>query len=117
MIEAVQSFVTFLADSRHRVMVTTTSMIVFWLFAAWSLGMLSAFGAGFARAEDVKSVQSTLLEQGIIEARTRYCQAPNGTPMKNYFLKAVNDKLVEYKELTGLQYPLPQCEELVLASN
>lgn len=117
MITAIQEFFTLLSNSKQRVMLTTTSVLVFWLFAAWSLGMVPAFGQGFARAEDVRSVQATLLENAIIEARIRYCSAPNGTQSKQFFLRAVNEKLVEYKSLTGAPYPLPLCEELVVASN
>lgn len=75
------------------------------------------FGAGFAKAEDVQMIQAQLLESTIIETRIRYCTAPVGTPSKQFFLKAVNEKLNDYKSLTGSDYPLPLCEELVVASN
>lgn len=116
-IEVIREFFLMLSNSGHRVMLTTTSMVFFWLFAGWSFGVLPALGAGFAKAEDVSAVQAQLLENAIIEARIRYCTAPPGTPMKQFFLKAVNGKMGDYKELTGSDYPLPLCEELVVAAN
>jgi len=106
-----------MTNSKKRVVVTTTSVVVFWLFAVWSLGFAPAFGEGFARAEDVQSVRATLLENAIIEARIRYCTAPNGHTTKSFFLKTVNYKLAAFKVLTDREYPLPLCEELVVASN
>lgn len=116
MITTVREFLELMANSTYRVAITTTSMVFFWIFIAWSLGLTPAFGSGFARAEDVKSVQASLLENAIIEARIRYCTAPNGHPTKSFFLKAVNAKLVEYKDLTDSDYPLPLCEELVVVA-
>lgn len=117
MITAITELMEAMSNSKKRVVITTTSVFVFWLFALWSLGFVSVFGSGFARAEDVQSVQATLLENAIIEARIRYCTAPAGHPTKQFFLKAVNEKLGEYKAVTDLNYPLPLCEELVVASN
>lgn len=102
---------------RPRLVVTGFSVFTFWFFMAWSLGFVPALGAGFARAEDVHSVQAHLLENAIIEARIRYCTAPNGTPSKVFYLKSVNEKTAEYRDLTEISYPLPTCEELVVASN
>lgn len=116
MITVFAEFMEAMTNSKKRVMITTTSVLVFWLFALWSLGLITALGAGFARAEDVQSVQATLLENAIIEARIRYCTSPRGHPTKAFFLKAVNAKLSEYKDLTDHEYPLPLCEELVVAS-
>lgn len=110
------SFMEAMTNSKQRVIVTTTSVLCFWLFIFWSLGLVPAFGAGFARAEDVQSIQATLLENQIMEARIRYCSAPNGTQSKQFFHLTVNQKVNEYRELTGYAYPLPQCEELVVAN-
>ncbi len=116
MMGMIRDFLNVLSNSKQRVMLTTSSVLVFWFFAAWSLGMVPAFGAGFARAEDVSAVQAQLLETAIIEARIRFCTAPNGTPAKQFFLRAVNEKLTAYQDLTDVPYPLPLCEELVVAS-
>ena len=105
-----------LADSTYRAMITTSSIVVFWFFAAWSMGFFPAAGQGFARAEVVESIQAAMLENTIIEARIRYCYAPNGTPTKLFFQKTVNEKVNAYRILTGVTYPLPRCEELVVAS-
>ena len=116
MISVVTDFMDAMSNSKKRVVVTTVSVVIFWVFVLWALGAIPALGAGFARAEDVKSIQAQLLEEAIIEARIRYCTAPNGHPTKRFFLTAVNDKLAAYKLLTDREYSLPLCEELVVAS-
>jgi len=114
---ALVAFIEAMSNNPTRVVLTTTSVVLFWVFAAWTLGFAPAFGSGFARSEDVSVIQAYLLEDAIMEARIRYCTAPNGTPMKSFFFKTVNQKVAEYYTLTGLNYPLPTCEELVYAAN
>lgn len=102
-----------MTNSRPRVVATTLSVIIFWVFAAWSLGFVPAFGAGFASAETVNYIQISLVETAIIDRRTRYCEAPRGSDVRKFFLKSVSEKLIEYRMLTGADYNLPTCEELV----
>lgn len=110
-------FLEAMANSTYRVAITTTSVVFFWAFIWWSLGFAPAFGSGFARADDLQSVQATLLENAIIEARKQYCLAPNGTEAKIFYLKTVNRRVTDYRNLTDSNYPLPRCEELVFASD
>lgn len=114
--KAITLFLEAMANNPTRVVLTTTSVFIFWVYAAWSLGLAPAFGAGFARAEDVNMIQATLLENAIIDARTQFCKAPNGTSAKVFYLKVVNSKVTAYRALTGSNYPLPRCEELVFVS-
>ncbi len=114
---ALLAFISAMSNNAARVVLTTTSVVLFWVFGAWALGFAPVLGAGFARAEDVSVIKVYLLEDAILEARIRYCTAPNGTPMKSFFFKTVNQKVSEYRILTGFNYPLPTCEELVYASN
>lgn len=104
-------------NNRLRVVVVGVTVIAFWLFAAWTVGLAPAFGAGFASSEDVKGIKVQLLDSSIIQARIQYCTAPAGSRMKNYFLTQVNEKTREYRDLTGIAYSLPSCEELVVAAN
>ena len=115
--KALTVFLEAMAHNPTRVVLTTTSVLFFWFYAAWSLGLTPALGAGFASSEDVKGIKIHLLDESIIHARIQYCTAPRGTPMKQYFLTQVNEKIREYREVTGVNYNLPACEELVVASN
>lgn len=85
----------------------------FILFASWSLGMVPALGSGFAKASDVKSITVSLLETSILEHRTRYCQAPDGTDTKRYFYTQTQSKVRIYKDTTGSDFILPPCKDLV----
>lgn len=82
-------------------------------FAAWSLGMVPALGQGFALASDVKSITVSLLETSILNYRTRYCQAPDGTDVKRYFYTQTQSKVRLYKTTTGSEFSLPPCKDLV----
>lgn len=113
MFDALIAFCTALVNSSLRVAFTTVSVIFLWAFAAWSLGFAPVFGAGFASAESVTAIQISLVEDAIIERRIRYCEAPSGSAVKRFFLKVVNQKVIQYMELTGLtNYNLPACEEV-----
>ncbi len=114
---ALLAFISAMSNNAARVVLTTTSVVLFWVFGAWALGFAPVLGAGFARAEDVSVIQAYLLEDAIIEARIRYCTAPNGTPVKQFFLKTVNQKVAEYRTLTNINYALPLCVELVYAAD
>ncbi len=104
-------------NSRTRLAVVGVTVVAFWLFAAWTVGLAPAFGAGFASSEDVKQISVQLLSKAIIDARIQYCTAPRGSRMKTYFSTQVNDMTREYRDTTGSSYNLPDCEELVVASN
>lgn len=114
--KALMLFLEAMTHSPVRVVLTTTSVLMFWIFAAWSLGLAPVLGAGFASSEDVKGIKIHLLEESIVSARIQFCTASRGTPMKQYFLKQVNAKIREYRVITGNGYHLPACEELVLVS-
>lgn len=114
--KTVALFLEAMSSNPIRVVITSFSVLVFWFYAAWSLGFTPVFGAGFASSEDVKGIKVELLDAAIINARIQYCTAPVGTPMKKYFLTQVNVKVREYQEITSVNYRLPACEELVLAS-
>lgn len=93
------------------------TFFAFWLFAAWSLGMVPAFGSGFASQTDVKQIQTSLMETSILDLRIRYCEAPDGTDVKLFFLKQTQEKLRLYEEQTGVDYHLPDCKDLVYVAN
>lgn len=111
---SILSFLAAVLNSPSRVAFTTLSVGMFWLFAAWSLGLAPALGAGFASAESVTSIQISLVEDAIIERRIRYCEAPSGSAVKKFFLKIVNEKVIAYLQLTGTSYALPNCKELIV---
>lgn len=113
--EAVNMFLD--KSSKVRLAVVGVTCVSFWFFAAWTVGLAPAFGAGFASSEDVKGIKVQLLSESIIQARIQYCAAPIGSRMKGYFLTQVNEKTREYQKVTGAMYNLPDCEELVLVSN
>ena len=89
------------------------TILAFWLFVGWSLGMVPALGSGFAKASDVKSITISLLETSIINNRTRYCQAPEGTDMRGYFFAQTQEKVRLYNVSTGTDFILPPCKDLV----
>ena len=109
--------ITVIANSTIRVAVTTTSVVLFWFFISWSVGLMPAFGSGFASASDVTAIRVSLYETEIIERRIQYCLAPRGTPAKGFFLKSVNQVVTKLYDLTGVIFQLPLCEELVFESN
>ena len=114
---ALFAFLAAMIQSPSRVAFTTISVSLFWIFAAWSLGFVPAFGAGFASAESVTSIQVSLVEDAIIERRIRYCEAPPGSAVKKFFLKIVNEKVIDYLKLTGTSYTLPNCKELIVGTD
>lgn len=89
------------------------TIIAFWFFVGWSFGMIPAFGSGFAKASDVQSITISLLETSILDHRTRYCQAPDGTDVRSYFFSQTQSKVRAYKEATGISFMLPPCKDLV----
>ncbi len=113
---AILTFLTAVLNSPSRVAFTTVSVSLFWILIAWSLGFVPALGAGFASAESVTSIQVSLVEDAIIERRIRYCEAPDGSTVKKFFLKIVNEKVIAYFKLTGTSYALPNCKELIVES-
>ena len=83
------------------------------VFIVWSLGFAPVLGAGFARADDVASIQASLLETAIIDVRIRYCSAPDGSDAKRYFFKSTQEKIRAYETKTQTTFPLPPCKDLV----
>jgi hypothetical protein len=77
------------------------------------VGLVPAFGSGFASASDVTAIRVSLYETEIIERRIQYCLAPRGTAAKGFFLKSVNQVVTKLYDLTGVIFQLPMCEELV----
>ncbi len=117
MMAAITAFITAMANSTARVVLTTTSVVLFWIFISWSVGLMPALGAGFASASDVTAIRVSLYETEIIERRIQYCLAPRGTPAKGFFLKSVNQVVTKLYDLTGVIFQLPLCEELVFESD
>ncbi len=94
---------------------SAVTIIAFWFFAAWSLGILPAWGSGFASATDVKAITIQLLEASILDLRIHYCSAPDGTDAKRYFSTQTQSKIRSYEESTKADFALPSCKELVYA--
>ena len=88
-------------NSKSRLAVVGITCVAFWLFAAWTVGLAPAFGAGFASSEDVKGIKVQLLSESIITARIQFCTAPKGSRMKTFFSTQVNELTREYQEATG----------------
>lgn len=95
---------------------SAVTIIAFWLFAAWSFGVIPAWGSGFAKASDVKAITVSLLEASILDLRIRYCSAPDGTDAKLYFATQTQTKVRLYETATGFAFPLPSCKDLVYAT-
>ena len=93
------------------------SILALWFFFWWSIGMWPSktFGEGFARVEQVSSIQVLLLEQNLLELRTRHCQALQaGSQSAQFFLNTLREKEREYHELTGQMYPRPDCSDVLI---
>jgi len=103
-------------NSRTRLVIVGFTVVAFWFFAAWTVGLAPAFGAGFASSEDVKGIKVQLLSESIIQARIQYCTAPKGSRMKTFFSTQVNELTREYQDATGAAYSLPDCDELVFVA-
>jgi hypothetical protein len=104
----------FLTDPNRKIsVISAVTTVLFWVFGAWSFGMLPALGAGFAKAGDVSAIQATLLEASILDHRLRYCSAPYGTDVRIYYFTQTQSKVRAYKETTGADFVLPPCKDLV----
>lgn len=76
---------------------------------------------GFASTADLASLQraftiqqARLLEQSLLDMRTRQCKAvhTNNPDAKRFAAERVASLSVEYRDLTGHHYQLPNCDEL-----
>lgn len=88
------------------------------LFCVWAAGGFVAFGLdGFARADDVQTLQQevretriTALESQLFELRLKQCQAEGA--LRAALSEQLAKRNRDYYELTGAHYPLPLCEDL-----
>lgn len=90
-----------------------TSILLIWFFTFWAMGWMpnTAFGSGFARAEQVNAIYVTLLENELVETRIRHCTAAKPQP-RQFFFEQLQRKQRKYYELTGQRYELPTCRDL-----
>ena len=74
--------------------------------------MPSAFGEGFARAEETKFNTQMLLEQRLINAKQHQCLSKD---MRNnaYWSNELNRLRVLYKEKVGVEYYEPPCSAIL----
>lgn len=89
----------------------TAVVAILLLHLAHACGWGPFAGEGFAQAADVDKILATLKEEQIFEQRVRHCQATD-PDARRYRLERLNMLLGEYRELTGNDYPLPECGEL-----
>lgn len=111
--KAIQSHKKAMAIWRHWI---GWSQLLLWGFFWWAIGMgsalgIDALGMGFARAETVSRIEVQLLSQSILETRIRQCNASSAEG-RRYFLTLLQEKLKQYHDLTGQDYPLPSCADL-----
>ena len=111
---------------RWRLLVATC-LVVFTGHVLWAAGLLSGVGLhGFATQDELradigllttqirdeqiqtKSIQVTLLEQSIMQARSQQCQATH----KSYFAGVLSGLEDQYIGLQGHRFAVPDCEDL-----
>lgn len=91
--------------------------VVITSYIVWSLGAFSTMGfPGFAREEKVDAVQERLTmimvlvsEDNLLNARKAQCSAIS----KEFATKRLGQLLREYRILTGTDWDIPQCQEIV----
>lgn len=90
------------------------SVFLGWIFFWWSIGALptEAFGGGFAKAVEVQSIKTQMLQKSIIDYRVSQCAAPT-VDGKTFYAGLLQEKLLEYSNTTKTNFPLPDCKDLV----
>jgi len=90
------------------------SLTLGWIFMWWSIGMIPAFGAGFAKAEETTFNTQMLLESRLSSVKQRQCLAED-TESKVYWTGELGRLIQLYKEKVGYDYREPPCEAIVVA--
>ena len=90
------------------------SIVCFWLFFWWTVGVFSTtvFGAGFARAEDVKSIEIRLVENSIIEYKASQCSGRTNQ-VRQFYAELMQQRMRSYEKLASHSFQLPDCSDLV----
>ncbi len=91
------------------------TVVAFWFFAAWSIGALptTAFGEGFARAEDAAYNTKLILERELLTTKLSQCRAKS-TEASSFWTQKLIDLKADYLERLGRQYDEPTCSVLVV---
>jgi hypothetical protein len=86
--------------------------IVLFFHVAWACGFLAPLGlSGFAYANDVDEIKTTMLEESLFESRVRQCTAQT-SELRQIYGNRVQQLLTKYQQTTGENYQLPGCAEL-----
>lgn len=91
-------------------------ILSFWVFFWWSIGLMpSAFGEGFARAEETRFNTQILLEQRLISVKQHQCLA-NDSESRVYWTSELNRLRALYKKRVGTEHYEPSCTAIVGAN-
>jgi hypothetical protein len=85
---------------------------VCWLCVAASAGVYTYSVKTFASNTEVKAIHVSITESSLFDLRSRQCDAIRRQQSGAAYRAKIQELLRQYRELTGADYPLPQCEEL-----
>lgn len=91
------------------------------LHSMWAMGAMPGFeGQGFVQksefqqlARDVRVSRKNTLRSAIVDIIKNACQAPPG-PYRTTLINQKTALLSEWKDLTGTDFPAPDCKEMGL---
>lgn len=97
------------------------ALLVCFTFSASIVGPVFAFSSfGFARASELIALRTERrrdraeeIDQGLLELRRQHCAADTAI-QKQLYWDRIHPLMDHYHELTGRDYPLPDCRELGL---
>ena len=98
----------------------TVSVMLAWVAYAtvFATGWVPAVNTGFARSADLSTVITELkqnraqnVDNQLLELRIKHCKATTDESKQLYWSK-IEPLLIEYQQLTGHQYVLPQCNDV-----
>jgi hypothetical protein len=66
----------------------------------------------FASNTEVKAIHVTITEGSLFDLRSKQCEAIRRNQSGAAYRSKIQELMRTYRELTGADYPLPNCEEL-----
>jgi hypothetical protein len=66
----------------------------------------------FASNTEVKAIHVTITESSLFDLRSKQCEAIRRNQSGAAYRSKIQELMRTYRELTGADYPLPECAEL-----
>lgn len=91
------------------------SITCLWFFMWWSIGMVPAFGAGFAKAEDAQLNTQLILESRLLQVKQKQCLS-NDQESKTYYTQEIIRLKNLYRDKIGFDYNEPPCSAVTITA-